>query len=127
MQLTGRSQIRNLILAQFVATFLIALLLLFVGGIQAKSALAGGLIAASTNGLSALKAFARYRAQEPGKVLARLYGAELQKLLLTALLFAVAVVSLHPLSAGALLGAFLLVQVLVPLIALYVEDRLKTR
>jgi ATP synthase protein I len=127
MQLTGRSQIRNLILAQFGASILIALLLLLVSGIQAKSALAGGLIAASTNGLSALKAFARYRAQEPGKVLARLYGAELQKLLLTALLFAVAVISLHPLSVGALLGAYLLVQVLVPLIVLYVEDRLKTR
>ena len=43
-----------------------------------------------------------YRAQEPGKLLGRFYGAEVQKPLLTGLLFAVAILWLKPLSAGAL-------------------------
>jgi ATP synthase protein I len=61
--------------------------------------------------------FGHYRAQEPGVLLRRFYGAEFQKLLLTGLLFAATILWVKPLSAGALFGVFLLVQMTPVLIA----------
>ena len=127
MQLAGQTQIRLVIWAQIGASGIVAAVLLLFGTHQAWSGLIGGLIAASANALAAVKVFTRYRAQDPGKVLGRLFGAELSKLLYTAALFAVAFVSVKPLSAGALLGTYLFIQAMVPLIVLFFYDRLKTR
>jgi ATP synthase protein I len=127
MQLTGNSQIRHIISAQFGFAIFIALALLLFNQLYAWSGLIGGLISAMINGLTARKVFVPYRAQEPGEVLARLYGAEVRKLFLTGVLFAMVLILLEPLSVGALLGSYLFVQVAVPLIVFMIEDRLKTR
>jgi len=127
MQLTGNSRIRHIISAQFGAAVLIALTLLLFNQLYAWSGLIGGLISASINGLTARQVFVPYRAQEPGAVLARMFGAEFRKLVLTGVLFAVVLTLVKPLSVGAMLGSYLFVQVVVPIIVFLFEDRLKTR
>ncbi len=127
MQPTGNSQIRHIISAQFGVAISVALALLLFNQLYAWSGLIGGLISASTNGLTARKVFLPYRAQNPGEVLARFYGAEFWKLLLTGILFAVVLISVEPLSFGALLGCYLFVQLVVPIIVFVIDDRRKTR
>jgi ATP synthase protein I len=127
MQLTGNSQIRHIVSAQFGFAILLALALLLFNQLYAWSGLIGGLISASINGLTARKVFVAYRAQDPGDVLARLYGAEFRKLFMTGVLFAVVLALVEPLSVGALLGSYLFVQVAVPIIVYLFEDRVKTR
>lgn len=126
-QLTGNSQIRLVIWAQFGATIVIALGLAYFNELYAWSGLLGGTISASVNSLVALKVFVPYRAQNPAEVLARMFSAEMQKLLLTGVFFAVAILAVHPLSVGALLGTYLFIQVVVPVTVFFIEDRLKTR
>ncbi|MGD8591171.1 MAG: F0F1 ATP synthase assembly protein I, partial [Chromatiales bacterium] len=71
--------------------------------------------------------FVPYRAQDPGAVLARMYGAEFRKLFLSGVMFALVLILVEPLSVGAMLGSYLFVQVAVPIIVFLLEDRLKTR
>jgi ATP synthase protein I len=123
MQLTGNSQIRALVALQFGAALGIGLLLLLFGKAIAWSGAIGGLIAAMANGYFALRTFSRYRAQNPERLAGRLLGAEVQKLLLTGLMFVLAIVYITPLSIGALLGSYLVVQVLVPLVVTLIYDR----
>ena len=107
--------------AQFAASFLLALLLLVIGWVHAWSALAGGLISALSNGFAAFRIFVAYRAQEPGKLVGRFYGAELGKLVLTGLLFAASILWIEPLSVGALFGGFLVIQMIPILVAHFFE------
>jgi len=123
MQLTGNNQIRTLVLFQLGAGPAIGLLLLVFGGTAALSGFVGGMIAALANGYAAFRSFAPYRAQEPGRVAQRMLGAEIQKLLLTGLMFALAIVTITPLSIGALLGGYLFVQLVVPLVVVFFQDR----
>ena len=127
MQLTGSSQIRHVIWAQFGAAIIIALGLSTVQAHYAWSGLLGGVIPASVNSLMALKVFVPYRAQDSAEVLGRMLGAEVQKLLLTGMLFALVILTVQPLSIGILLGTYLFMQVAVPILVLLTEDRLKTR
>ena len=123
MQLTGNSQIRTVVALQLGGALAVGLLSLLFGGTEAYSALAGGLIAALANGFFALRAFGRYRAEEPGRIAARLFGAEIQKLILTGLMFVLVIMGIHPLNIGAMLGSYLFIQVAVPLIVTLIQDR----
>lgn len=108
---------KRILLTQAAATLLLAAAATAYSLAAGMSALLGGLIATVANALFAVAVFGRYEAQEPGRLVARFYGAELLKLLVTALAFAAAFVWLEQLNVVALLGAFLLVQVLPPLLA----------
>ncbi len=119
--LANRRQAYWIVLGQLAIGLLAALMLLAVDWIHAYSGLIGGLIAALANGVFAVRVFARYRAQEPERLLGRFYGAEFQKLILTAFLFAGAIIWISPLSAVALFGVYLLVQ-LVPILVSYFLD-----
>ena len=123
MQLTGNSQIRTIIAFQIGTALGLSLLLLLFGKTQAWSGFVGGMIAALANGYFALRAFAHYRAQEPERIARRMLGAEIQKLLLTGLMFVIAIRFITPLSMGALLGCYLIVQVVVPLVVTLIHDR----
>ena len=123
MQLTGNSQIRTLVAVQFGAALGMGLLLLLIGKTHAWSGLIGGMIAALANGFFAFRAFAHYRAQEPERIARRMLGAELQKLLLTGLMFLLAIRYISSLSMGTLLGGYLIVQVVVPLLVTLIHDR----
>jgi ATP synthase protein I len=122
MHLADKRQAYRTILVQLVATLTAALLLLVVaGGVFAYSGLAGGVIATLAIALFAYRIFVRYTAQEPGKLLARFYGAEILKLVLTGLLFAGVILWIKPLSVGALFGVFLLVQ-MMPIVIIQLLD-----
>ena len=121
MDLANASQAYRLISAQLVTTLIAALLLILFGWVHVWSGLIGGLIATLTNAVFAARVFVRYRAQEPARLLGRFYGAELIKLVLTALLFAGVFIWLEPLSPGALFGVFLLVQI-TPMLAVQILD-----
>ena len=123
MQLAGNSQIRALVALQFGAALGIGLLLLLFGKAVAWSGAMGGLIAALANGYFAYRTFSHYRAQNPERLAGRILGAEIQKLLLTGLMFVLAIVYITPLSIGALLGSYLVVQVVVPLVVTLIYDR----
>ncbi|MES9906055.1 MAG: ATP synthase subunit I [Sedimenticola sp.] len=117
MPLRDKRQAVRVVAIQFaVAAAISTLLLFFAGWEDAYSGFAGGVIALLGNAWFAFRVFVNYRAQEPGKLVARFYIAELQKLVVTAVLFAAAVIWITPLSAGALFGVFLLVQ-FVPMLA----------
>lgn len=118
MQLTDKSQAWRVVLAQLAASFLIALAVLAFGSRYGVSALAGGTTAALGNALFAIVVFGRYRAQQPGQLVARFYGAELAKLIIIALCFTAAMLWLKPISILALLGTFLAVS-LVPALVTY--------
>ena len=98
---------------QVLLTILFALGLALMGKTYAYSALLGGGIATVANGLFAFWVFQPYRAQQPGHVVARMYGAELAKFAFVVLAFVGVFLWVDPLSAGALFGCFLVVH-LVP-------------
>lgn len=123
MQLTGNSQIRTIVLLQTGAGLAIGLVLLMFGKAIAWSGLAGGLIAALANGYFAYRSFVHYRAQQPERIAQRMLGAEIQKLLLTGLMFVLAISFITPFSIGALLGSYLFVQLVVPLVVVFFQDR----
>lgn len=114
MHLADKSQAFRVILAQLAVSILAAIVLTAVGRFFAFSALLGGLAATTANAVFAAKVFVHYKAQEPGKLLARFYGAELLKFAVTVLLFAAAILLFGQLSIGAMIGGYLLVA-LVPM------------
>jgi ATP synthase protein I len=78
----------------------------------ALSALIGSAVCLVANSVFAFWVFRQYRAQEPGSVLMRFYGAEIVKLSLILGLFAVAFATIEGLNLPALLAAYFAVQVL---------------
>ena len=113
MHLADKSQALVVVVAQLAASFLAAIALVAFGWVYAYSGLIGGLTATCANALFALIVFAHYRAQNPGKLVARFYGGELVKLAVTGFGFAASILWIDPLSVGALLGTYMFV-VLVP-------------
>lgn len=65
----------------------------------------------------AYRVFQRYQAREPGRLLARIYGAELAKIAIALAVFGLAFATLDDLSPLALFGAYLAVQMLPAMIA----------
>lgn len=121
MHQADKSHALRMVYGQLVATLFAALALLLLGDVQAWSGLIGGMIATLANAIFVVRVFVRYRAQEPARLLGRFYRAELQKLVLTGFLFAGVIIWIQPLSAGALFGVYLLVQ-LVPLLVSHFLD-----
>jgi ATP synthase protein I len=110
-------RVKVILLVQVVVTLISAVVALFFGALAGISALLGGLITTLSNLLFAFWVFGRYRAQDPGKLVYRMYGAELLKLLSIVLMFAAVFAWVKPLNIVALFGAFLVVQILPPLVA----------
>ena len=121
MSSIGRHRAWKIILWQVGATLVVALPLAVLGREHLWSGLAGGAIATLGNALFLLRVFVPYRAQEPGRLLGGIYGAELQKIILIALLFAAAITWLQPLSPIALFGVFFVVQVMPVIMASFLS------
>ncbi len=120
MRLADKRDAYRTVIAQLSVGIIAAVLLLALGWVHAYSGFAGGAIAALTNLFFAKKMFVHYTAQEPGKLLAKFYAAEISKLILAGLLFAGVILWIKPLSVGALFGIFLLVQ----MVPVFVAQRL---
>ncbi len=108
---------KRILIAQVVATLVVTLLGLPFGLRPAMFALIGGATATIANGLFAYWVFGGYRADEPGRLLMQIYGAEVLKLTLIAAAFLGAIIWLQPVSPLALFGGFLVVQIFPPLLA----------
>ena len=108
---------KRILIAQAVATLVVAVIGLMFGPREGLYALIGGATALIANALFAYWVFGRYRAAEPGKLIGQFYGGELLKLGFVALAFAAVIILSDALSPLALFGAFFVVQVLPPLLA----------
>ncbi|WP_373507573.1 ATP synthase subunit I [Thiocapsa sp.] len=75
------------------------------------------------NALFAALVFRGYRAQEPARLVMRIYGAEILKIVVILGLFTIAFVTLDDLNVPVLLGAYLAVQVVPTLIAAQTPER----
>ena len=117
MQNLDARRARRILVAQVVATLVVTLVGLIFGLRAGLFALVGGATATIANALFAYWVFGRYRAAEPGKLLAQFYGGEVLKLAFIAVVFAAVIIWLEPLRPLALFGAFFVVQVLPPLLA----------
>ncbi len=118
--LTGQDVGWKMTLAQLLLSALVAILLLPLDWVYAYSGALGGGIATVGNALFARKVFVEYRAQNPGNLLARFYAAEIQKIIVIAVLFASAIIGFDVLSYVTLFGSYLLVQIL-PLILFHLR------
>ncbi|MEJ2529071.1 MAG: ATP synthase subunit I [Gammaproteobacteria bacterium] len=90
------------------------------GLIYAYSGAVGGGIAVLGNVLVVRKIFTEYRAQNPGSLLTNCYVAEIQKIIVIAVLFASAIIWIDVLSYATLFGGYLLVQI-APLILIHLK------
>lgn len=111
MQHPDRLRTKRVLATQTVATCVLAALGLFFGETVALSVLLGAGIATLASAVFAFWVFGSYRAQEPGQLLMRLYGAELVKLVLLVGLFVAVFLLVKPLNIPALLGAYVMIQV----------------
>ncbi len=116
MTLTDKTQARRLIRKQLLLTAVSALVLLPFGWVYTYSILFGGLIATSGSVYFASRVFVRYRAERPDSLLGDIYKAEVVKLLIVAVLFAAVVLLISPISIVSLLGGYLCVQMVAPLL-----------
>ncbi len=114
-----RARVYKILLLQYLFALLPALLLLPVNGVWSGSLALGGLLAAIPNTLVARAATVAYRADDLRQVVGRFYGAQMQKLLLTGLLFAVVFYRVEPLNEWLLFGSFIAVS-LVPALIIHV-------
>jgi F0F1-type ATP synthase assembly protein I len=111
------SRARKIIVAQAIATLLIALASSPFGIWTGFVALLGGATATVANALFAFWVFGRYRASEPGRLTGQIYGGEFLKLGFIVAAFAIAVVWLQPFRPLAFFGSFFLVHVVPPILA----------
>ena len=108
---------RRLLLTQLIVLLVISALASVLGLSYLRDAFIGGLAALAGSAVFALWVFGRYRAQEPGRIVANFYGGELIKILVVVAIFASAMYGLPDLHPLAFFSAFLMVQVLPPLLA----------
>lgn len=103
----------TIILVQVVITILISLLLLITAGkVASYSALLGGGASIGPVAFFARCAFRYSAAQSPDMVMKWFMIGEIGKLILTALIFAVCIVSVEPLTISVMFATFLIVMMI---------------
>ncbi len=116
MQQLDRLKAKRVLLTQLVLSVLLSAAGLVIGRQFALSALIGAGAGTLANAFFAFWVFRRYRAQEPEMLLMRLYGAEMAKVALIVAVFSVAFLSIDTLNIPVLLTAFVIIQVIAPLL-----------
>ena len=125
MQKASTTQVRRILVIQFVATIALSVALLVVDSVHAWSGLAGGLIATLANAYFAWKVFANQQESEPEQILATYYRAEVSKIILTVMLFTGAIVMIKPLNMIPLIGVYLF-NTMIPWLVSYYDDDSET-
>jgi ATP synthase protein I len=113
-------EVKTLLRNQAILTALITLTFVPFGTELALSAMLGGAIVIFTGIITSLMMFKKYRAQQPEKMVAGFYGAEIAKLIITMAAFALIVLNIESLNFLTLLTVFFIIQV-VP--AIYLAAR----
>ncbi|MFE8035379.1 ATP synthase subunit I [Thiohalocapsa marina] len=121
--LPDRVQLKRLLLWQVVFALAATLAALPFGLAVTASAAVGAAVCLLANWVFALRVFKRYRAQQPGEIVLRMYGAEIIKIAMILALFSVAFATIDSLNLPAMLGAYFAVQVLPALFASRPDSR----
>lgn len=116
MQVQKLNEAKKLLYWQACLLVLIPLMLLPMGAKVAVSGLLGGAIAFVSSLIMFFLVFRQYRAQQPEKVLAKFYSAEIAKLIFAMAAFALIVLNVKSLSFAALIVVFFVIQVLPALL-----------
>lgn len=116
MQVQKTREARKLLLLQFGFLVLIPLLLLPLGATVSLSGFLGGGIAFVSNLLMYALIFRHYRAQQPEKIVASFYSAEIVKLIFGIAAFALVVLNVQPLSFATLILVYFFMQVIPALL-----------
>lgn len=118
---TSTTQIKQIILIQFVASLLAALLVWLFDQTYAISALAGGLTASIANGYFGWKVFGKQQEVAENQILSTYYKAEVGKIILTVSMFVVVFNVIKPLSVVALMCAYLLITMIPWLVSFFIN------
>lgn len=110
-------QLKRLLQWQIALAVAAVLISLPFGMVALTSAAIGAGVCLLANWAFAIRVFKRYRAQQPGEIVLRMYGAEIIKIVMILALFSVAFVTIEDLNLPALLGAYFAVQVMPALFA----------
>lgn len=112
-----------MLIAQFVVAGVAVLASLPLGFVALRSVAIGAGVCLIANLLFARRVFRQYRAQQPGELVLRMYGAEVLKIGLILALFALAFATIEPLNLPALLAAYAAVQIVPALFATRPDTR----
>ena len=104
-------EVNKLLRNQAILTVLLALILTPFGIELTLSAMIGGGIVVFTSLLVSRMVFKKYRAQQPEKMVAGFYSAEIAKLIITMAAFALIVLNIHSLNFLTLITVFFIIQV----------------
>ena len=122
---TGITQIKKIIILQFVMSIFAGLLSLFISQSIAISVFAGAGIASLANAYFAWKVF--YKADsaakdaQPAQILTTYYGAEVGKMILTVMLFVAAFNAIKQLNVVALMCAYLFITMIPLLVSFFIN------
>ena len=116
-------QAKKVLKIQAILGFITVVISLPFGGPVAVSAFIGAGSCLLANALFAAWIFRSYRAQAPERLILRIYGAEIAKLVLLLGLFTVAFLTWGGINIPALLAAYLVTQIASSLIAAQLGDR----
>jgi F0F1-type ATP synthase assembly protein I len=119
MQVQGTREARKLLVLQFGFLILIPLILLPLGATVSLSGLLGGAIAFVSSLLMFALVFRHYRAQQPEKIVASFYSAEIAKLIFGMAAFVLVVLNVQPLSFATLILVYFFIQVIPALLINY--------
>jgi len=112
VQKQKRNEARSLLKWQLIFLFLLPIVLLVFDKTIAYSGFLGGLLAVVASSVMSLMVFRQYRAQEPEKVLAKFYSAEIVKIMITVTGFMLIIVLVNPLSFVTLIIVYFIIQIL---------------
>ena len=116
MQVKKTAEARKLLIMQFGFLVLIPIILLPLGVTVSLSGLLGGAIAFISSLLMFAMVFRHYRAQQPEKIVASFYSAEIVKLIFGIAAFALVVLNVQPLSFATLILVYFFMQVIPALL-----------
>ena len=118
---TGTTQIKQILLIQFVSSLLAGLLVWLFDQTYAISVLAGGATASLANGYFAWKVFGKQQEAGETQILSTYYKAEVGKIILTVSLFVVVFNVIKPLNVIALMCAYLLITMIPWLVSFFIN------
>jgi ATP synthase protein I len=123
MQQADAAQAKRYLTIQAILGAATVIIALPFGGPVALSALIGAGACLIANALFAASVFRGYRAQEPERLLLRIYAAEVMKVALILGIFALSFASIDGLNLPVLLGSYLVTQVVAAIAAAQSEVR----
>ena len=126
MQQPDVAQAKRVLLAQLALTLTLVAATLPAGMAVAVSVLIGAAVCLLASSVLAYWVFRQYRAQDPGSLVMRFYGAEIVKLSLVLGIFVIAFTTNEGLNLPSMLAAYVAVQVL-PAVFASSWDARKTR